>query len=69
MSLGYLGTLTWTTALVEQVRTSTLQGMSFEGVIGKSGGGAKRTAIKAKSDNWKKKVIEVCGEVQGRAPS
>lgn len=65
IDLGYLGNLKWDTQFIEDVQDSRLPGMSLEGVVGKKGGGSKRTAIKAKSKLWKKKVVEACGEVQG----
>ena len=56
--LGYLGVQTWDKGFVDAVRTLTLEGMSFEGVVGKVGSGHKRNAIKLKSKAWVEKVIQ-----------
>jgi hypothetical protein len=40
--------------------------MAFEGVIGKTGAGHKRLAIKLKSNAWISKVLNQYGEEQGR---
>ena len=64
--LGYLGEQTWDKGFVDAVRTSTLEGMSFEGVVGKAGSGHKRNAIKLKSKAWVEKVIQQYGAEKGQ---
>lgn len=64
--LGYLGERTWDSTFVQSVRDSELDGMSFEGVVGKAGSGHKRSAIKLKSKAWINKVIQRYGEEKGR---
>jgi hypothetical protein len=64
--LQYLGVQTWDQEFVTAVQTSNLPGMAFEGVIGKTGAGHKRLAIKLKSNAWISKVLNQYGEEQGR---
>ena len=64
--LGYLGEMTWDQPFVDAVRSLSLTGMSFEGVVGKSGSGHKRTAIKLKSQSWVNKVLQRYGEERGQ---
>jgi len=64
--LGYLGELEWDEAFVESVRESKLEGMSFEGVVGKAGSGHKRKAIKLKSKAWVAKVLQRYGQEKGQ---
>ena len=64
--LGYLGERAWDTQFVDAVRASTLEGMSFEGVVGKAGSGHKRKALKLKSKAWVEKVIQRYGEEKGQ---
>ena len=63
--LGYLGLQTWDAAFVNSVQESTLEGMAFEGVIGKTGSGHKSLAIKLKSRAWIEKVMQKYGEAEG----
>ena len=60
--LGYLGVCDWTDEFVESVRQSTLTGMTMEGVVGKSGTGHKRLAIKLKSHAWIQQVQSRYGD-------
>jgi len=64
--LGYLGEQTWDGQFVDSVRASTFEGMSFEGVVGKTGNGHQRKAIKLKSKAWVEKVIQQYGEEKGQ---
>jgi len=64
--LGYLGVQAWDQPFVDAVRWSTFDGMSFEGVVGKSGSGHQRKAIKLKSKAWVEKVIQQYGEEEGQ---
>jgi len=64
--LGYLGQKTWDESFVDAVRKSELDGMSFEGVVGKAGMGHKRLAVKLKSKAWVEKVLRRYGEEKGR---
>ena len=64
--LKYLGNLAWDQTFVERVRNSKYPGMAVEGVIGKTGSGHKRLAIKLKSKIWIEKVIQQYGAVKGQ---
>ena len=55
----FLGIHNWTRGFVESVRKNELPGITFEGVVGKSGNGHKLVMAKAKTQNWIDKVHEV----------
>ena len=63
--LGYLGKVQWTEEYVQRVRDGLVEGITFEGVVGKAGGGHKRVMVKAKTQAWIDKVIEVFGHEKG----
>lgn len=52
--------------ILRQIEDSTLEGMTFEGVVFKSGSGHKRISFKHKSRAWLNKLAEVCGENKAR---
>lgn len=60
----YLGERTWNDEFMASVRSSTLEGMSFEGVVGKSYIKTKNKIVmyKAKSQAWIDRVYEIHGE-------
>lgn len=64
--LRYLGERTWDRYFVDAIKNSSLEGMAFEGVIGKCGQGHKRLAIKLKSQAWIDKVLAKYGKERGR---
>lgn len=61
----YLGYLKWGTEFLQQVYDGTLEGASFEGVVGKCVEGKKVVRHKAKSRAWKKAIIERYGLAMG----
>ena len=63
--LGYLGKVQWTEEYVQRVCDGLVEGITFEGVVGKAGGGHKRVMVKAKTQAWIDKVIEVFGHEKG----
>ncbi len=63
--LGYLGTTRWNKEYVQWVREGLVEGITFEGVVGKAGGGHKRIMAKAKTQAWIDKVIEFFGHEKG----
>lgn len=52
----YLGTFAWNKEFIEEVYNNNISGISFEGVIGKSGDGHKLLMSKAKTKQWIEKV-------------
>jgi hypothetical protein len=52
----YLGMYNWTRGFVEQVRLNEIDGVGFEGVVGKAGEGHKLIMRKAKTQAWIDKV-------------
>lgn len=48
----YLGTHNWTRGFIEQVRGNLVPGVTFEGVVAKSGEGHKLVRAKAKTQQW-----------------
>ena len=63
----FLGVHQWDTAFLETVRTNQLEGISFEGVIGKVGSGHGRLMRKAKTQNWLDAVRQRFDESQALA--
>lgn len=55
----YLGIHNWTRGFVEQVRNNEIDGITFEGVVGKAGEGHKLIMRKAKTQTWIDKVHSV----------
>lgn len=62
----YLGKLNWTRDFVAQVRAGEIPGITFEGVVGKSGEGHDLYMAKAKTQAWVDKVLSRYGEVEGQ---
>lgn len=53
----FLGLMNWTVGFVEQVRSGDIEGISFEGVVGKVIHNNKLTMYKAKTQAWINKVL------------
>lgn len=62
----YLGRHTWNEALVARVRAGELEGVSFEGVVGKAGEGHRVVMAKAKTQAWVDAILARYGEDEGR---
>ena len=52
----FLGIHNWTRFFVDQIRLNQIEGVTFEGVVGKSGGGNRVIRAKAKTQQWIDKV-------------
>jgi len=52
----FLGVYNWTRGFVEKVRNNEIEGITFEGVVGKYGEGHNLTMAKAKTQCWIDKV-------------
>ena len=61
----YLGEHLWSDELVATVRRGELDGVTFEGVVGKAGDRHKRIAVKAKTQAWVDAVIARYGAEKG----
>lgn len=61
----YLGEHVWDDTFVEEVRIGALEGITFEGVVGKVGEGHKRATVKAKTQVWKDRILERLGSENG----
>ena len=61
----YLGLHTWDDALVARVRAGELDGVSFEGVVGKAGDGHRVVMAKAKTQAWVDAILARHGEEEG----
>lgn len=57
-----LGQVNWTRDFVRRVREGELEGVTFEGVVGKSGEGHKLIMAKAKTQAWVDVVRSRCGD-------
>ncbi len=62
----FLGRMHWTRGLVERVRLGQVEGVTFEGVVGKAGEGHDLVMAKAKTQAWIDKVLEKFGIENGR---
>ena len=51
-----IGEFDWTLDFIDQVRNGEIEGITFEGVVGKSGEGHKLLMAKAKTQAWVDKV-------------
>jgi hypothetical protein len=58
----YLGEVNWTPAFVERVLHGDVEGITFEGVVGKAGKGHKRITAKVKTNAWIAAIRELFGE-------
>lgn len=63
----FMGIQNWSRGFVERIRTgdSGLNGITFEGVVGKAGSGHKLIMAKAKTQAWIDKVLAQYGEIEG----
>jgi hypothetical protein len=61
----FLGTRRWTRNFVAQVRAGEIEGITFEGVVGKGGEGHHLVMRKAKTQAWVEKVLALYGEIEG----
>ncbi len=62
----YLGEHPWDDELVARVRRGELEGVTFEGVVGKAGDGHDLVMAKAKTEAWVARILERYGEKEGR---
>jgi hypothetical protein len=63
----YLGKVHWTRGYVERVRLGEVDGITFEGVVGKAQSfRGQIVRAKAKTQAWIDRVMQVHGEVAGR---
>jgi len=58
----YLGLAHWTRGYIERVRLGEIEGVTFEGVVGKAAEGKRLVMAKAKTQAWKDRVRSVHGE-------
>ncbi len=63
----YLGQYNWTRDFVEQVRLNQIDGITFEGVVGKAGNKHTLIRAKAKTQMWIDKVYEKFDPARSRA--
>lgn len=62
---GFLGRMNWTRGLVERVRLGQVEGVTFEGVVGKALERRELIMAKAKTQAWIDRVIERYGAERG----
>jgi hypothetical protein len=58
----YLGLLKWNKSFIENVSNSNIDGITFEGVVGKVMINKRIVMVKAKTNAWKDKVREKFGD-------
>ena len=58
----FLGIHNWTRGFVERVLQGDVEGITFEGVVGKAGDKHKIIRTKAKTQAWKDRVKEIHGD-------
>ena len=61
----HLGEHDWDQALLDRVRAGELEGVSFEGVVGKAGDGHRLVMAKAKTQRWVDAILASYGEDEG----
>ena len=61
----FLGKREWSPEFVQAVRNGMVDGVTFEGVVGKAGEGHKLMMRKAKTQAWVDKVLEKYGATEG----
>ena len=61
----FLGCYKWNRNFVEEIREGKLEGITFEGVVGKAGESHKLIMRKAKTQAWIDKVLAQYGEIEG----
>ena len=62
----FLGRMNWTRGFVERIRLGEISGITFEGVVGKTGEGHDLVMAKAKTQAWIDKVLERYGIENGQ---
>lgn len=62
----FLGRMRWTRGFVDRVRQGQVEGITFEGVVGKGGDGHDLVMAKAKTQAWVNKVLEKYGILEGQ---
>jgi hypothetical protein len=62
----YLGQHAWTDDFVARVRRGDLEGVTFEGVVGKAGDGHGLVMAKAKTGAWVARILEQYGDEEGK---
>lgn len=62
----YLGTFNWTNGFIDRVRKGEIEGITFEGVVGKAGEGHKLVMRKAKTQAWIDKIHAQYSEEEAR---
>lgn len=62
----YLGRMNWTRGFVDRVRKGEVEGIMFEGVVGKAGERHDLVMAKAKTQAWVDKVLEKYGIENGQ---
>lgn len=63
--VSFLGIQRWTRGFVQQIREDKIAGVTFEGVVGKTGDGHKQIRAKAKTQKWVDKVLAKYGNDEG----
>ena len=62
----FFGVQKWNKTFVEQVRTSAIEGITFEGVVGKFGDYDDLTLVKCKTNNWLEAIKRLYSEDEAR---
>jgi hypothetical protein len=62
----YLGQINWTRGFCDKVRAGLIEGVTFEGVVGKAGEGHKLIMRKAKTQKWVDAVLARYGEEEAK---
>ena len=62
----FLGIKKWNKDFIDSVRHSTLDGITHEGVVGKSGDYDKLTLVKCKTNNWLNAIKQLYSEEEAR---
>jgi hypothetical protein len=62
---GFLGSYRWTRGFVEQVRRNEIEGITFEGVVGKGQERNRIVMAKAKTQNWIDLILSHYGPEAG----
>jgi hypothetical protein len=62
----FIGIKRWNRSFVDSVRNSTLDGITLEGVVGKSGDYDKLTLMKCKTNNWLNAIKQLYSEEEAQ---
>jgi hypothetical protein len=62
---GFLGTYRWTRGFIEEVRRNEIEGITFEGVVGKGQERNRIVMAKAKTQNWIDLILSHYGTEAG----